>query len=272
MWPRGGEDDVGGFGVPADVEGHAGAVEDLVGELVGLAGGVEGDGGRETAALEGEVFGERGEGVVETDGEGEVGDGAEREDGDFVRVLVDDAGEEGGGDAFTGLDGGFAFAHGRDDVRAVRSDAGYGVVGGPGLGPCAFVSHVAVELLPAAAGGLRVDEREAGAVEDRDVGVSGELQHAKGVGDAFFVPTVAGLDGDAEDLDGGVVEEHEHGLHGGVAGAVGVLVDDDEAFVVVGRLCGGEGSACEAEQQQRQEGLAEVHALEFSAAGLRETG
>ncbi len=63
------------------------------------------------------------------------------------------------------------------------------------------------------------------------VGAMHQLEHAQGVGGALALPAVSAFDGDAEHLHGGVVEQHQHGLHGGVAGAVGVLVDDDEALL-----------------------------------------
>jgi len=63
------------------------------------------------------------------------------------------------------------------------------------------------------------------------------------VGDVLLLPAVAALDGDADDVDVGGLDHHQHRLQ--VRAAEGVLVDDDLA--PGGRR--GKGGAAEEERR-----------------------
>jgi hypothetical protein len=185
-----------------------------------------GSSGREASAHDGDAGGELGEVRIDGEGEGDVGERAGGVDGDLVGMRVDLANEEVSGVLVEGLGGGRAFRQGWDD-EGTMVGLHVGVVGerAPGSVPGEGADERALEegLL------LGADEGENGSGDDGDIGAVDEFEHAQGVLDLLRLPRVAGDHGDAEDFDGGGLEQDHHGHLVGAGGAGAVLIDEDEA-------------------------------------------
>ena len=129
-------------------------------------------------------------------GEREVGERSGGDNGYFVRVFVNHADQEVRGVFIGRFGGGRAFGHRRNFPGAVNGVAG-------GEIPGALINDLAVHGFPATDVFLGIDEREGGAWHDRNIGAADNFHQAQGVLDFFGEPSVAGDDGDAEDVSVG---------------------------------------------------------------------
>ena len=77
---------------------------------------------------------------------------------------------------------------------------------------------------------MRADQRILRSRHYRNIGSTDEFEHAQSVRHFGFEPRVAGHDGDAENIRLRRLDQQQHRLLVGSAGAGGVLIDDDLAF------------------------------------------
>ena len=99
------------------------------------------------------------------------------------------------------------------------------------FGPASLVFELAVQSFPALGLFFGVEQRKVGALDNGDVGASGNLEQAQHMLRLFLHPLIAADGGDAEDIKFLRLQEDEQGLLIAGAGAAGVLIDDDFDFL-----------------------------------------
>ena len=185
-----------------------------------------------SAAHHDEFLGQRGDLGVELQRQRKIGQRAACPQHHFARILVHHLHDEFRRGAGSGLNVGRAFLHRRNDVgRVVGLVVDGGAIGFESVSPASLVFKLAVQGFPALGFFLGIEQGEFGALDHRDVGALGNLQHAQHVLRLFFHPLVAADRGDAENVKFVRLQENQNGLLVAGSGPAGVLVDDDFDFL-----------------------------------------
>ncbi len=195
-----------GLGIPPPVELPA-AVEPVIAPLVHV----------EPGAHDHQFLHQLRKVRLELERQRDVGQRAAAPEDHFARVLADGVDHEIRGVLRHRLDGGASRREHRHFIRIVIS------AGVPGP----LVSELAVHGFPQSGFLARIDQRELGALRDRDVPVTRQLQHPEGPLGTGLHLAVPGDDADADHLDAGGLQQHHERLIVRPGGAADVLIDED---------------------------------------------